>query len=804
MAQRFAILLLFLPLLIGESSLAEPNRPTVGLVLSGGGAKGFAHVGVLKTLDSLKIPIDYIAGTSMGGIVGGLYAVGYSAIELEKIARATDWEEVFSDMPTRRIMPFLQKRDVGRYQLEFGLKGLRPQPPSGLIFGQKIALLFNSLTFPFERTNHFDDLPIPFRCIAVDLVTGNEVVLDRGSLALAMRATMSIPTVFSPVEWGDSLLVDGGLVNNLPVDVVKAMGAELVIAVDVASDLKPRDQLTSGLAVLEQSLAIYDRVRWSNNRNSVDLYIRPDISEFSVADFQETKVIRLIQQGEKAAREKIAELIALQRRHNLYRAESENRSIAYSPDTRVHSISVYGNTTFPTDVILQNLNIAPGDTFSTGRLREGLAVLKAGGKFSQVQYELTPVNEGDMKISVHVREIDAPLIHGIYIRGNRSLPFSFIYRLIGLNPGDRLDVEQLNWRLMQIYALGYFETLVYNISPVDANHIALHFSIKELPVRRLRVGIRYDDRHKLVGAVSLLGTNLLLPGLRVENELQFAGLTRFNQRISYPSRYMNLPVYPYLFLNYKNIPTYIYDYYGTRIAGYNDRAVRWGGGLGILAGKGAHAELEFREEWLNIKPSVGLDDPLLFPRWKERLRQFRSTVIIDNLDDVLLPRDGVYLRAEHEQSWIRFGSKISYRSSSIRADFYQTLAQRHTLHTSFFFGTGKNQPLYKFFNLGHPQQFLGLNYDQLLANRLSMIRLDYRYMLRSDVFVSLIANTCPTYTYRFDNFDYTSEWIIGYGLAIKFVSPVGPIDVYYTRSDRSPFITDQKQSKIYFTMGYQF
>ena len=194
------------------------DRPSIGLVLSGGGARGFAHIGTLKLLDSLDIPIDYIAGTSMGGIIGALYAVGYSGKELERFVQEVSWDALFQDSAPRRMAPFFIRQEKGRFQFTFDMDNGLPRAMSGMIFGQKIMLKFLELLFPWERIHDFDDLPIPFRCVAADLITGNEVVLRSGSLTKAIRSTMSIPSLFSPVDWGDSLLVDGGMVESpLPV-----------------------------------------------------------------------------------------------------------------------------------------------------------------------------------------------------------------------------------------------------------------------------------------------------------------------------------------------------------------------------------------------------------------------------------------------------------------------------------------------------------------------------------------------------------------------------------------------------------
>ena len=204
------------------------------MVLSGGGSKGFAHIATLKALDSLNIPIDYIAGTSFGAIVGAMYALGYSGKQIEKMALATDWYEVQNDEPERKFLPYFRKKDTGKYQLDFGLKGVKPVAPTGLIYGQKIILELSKWTRNYEQVYDFDKFPIPFRCNAFDIISGKEVIIKEGSLANALRASISIPTIFAPVEWGDALLVDGGVANNLPVDIVKDMGADIILAIDVS------------------------------------------------------------------------------------------------------------------------------------------------------------------------------------------------------------------------------------------------------------------------------------------------------------------------------------------------------------------------------------------------------------------------------------------------------------------------------------------------------------------------------------------------------------------------------------------
>ena len=218
---------------IAEST--QNDRPRIGLVLGGGGARGAAHIGVLKELERMRIPVDAIAGTSMGAIIGGLYATGMNADELESLVSSMDWAAALSDKPARKDLSFRRKQDDREYpiNLELGLRGTDFVLPQGVIQGQKLDLLLRDLTSRASHVRDFDDLPIPFRAIASDIVAGEAVVLARGDLSQAIRASMSVPGVFTPASIGGRLLVDGGLIGNLPIDVMRSMGVDIVIAVDV-------------------------------------------------------------------------------------------------------------------------------------------------------------------------------------------------------------------------------------------------------------------------------------------------------------------------------------------------------------------------------------------------------------------------------------------------------------------------------------------------------------------------------------------------------------------------------------------
>jgi NTE family protein len=290
-----------------------PPRPRICLVLSGGGARGMAHIGVLKVLEELKIPIDCIAGTSVGAIVGGLYASGMTAQQIDATMRSLDWQEAFRDAPPRQDLAFRRKQDDRNFlvQLPLGLKHGKILLPKGLIQGQKLQETLRQLTLPFNNSTEFDSLPTPFRAVATDLETGSAVLLERGDLAIAMRASMSAPGVFTPVELNGRLLVDGGLAENLPINVARSMHADVLIVSDVSFPLQPRASLDSALSISNQMLAIMLRKDTDRQRASLgpqDVLIVPNLGSATATDFSVPS--HVIAGGEAAARDAVTRLLA--------------------------------------------------------------------------------------------------------------------------------------------------------------------------------------------------------------------------------------------------------------------------------------------------------------------------------------------------------------------------------------------------------------------------------------------------------------------------------------------------------------
>ncbi len=307
----------------------QVTRPTVGLVLSGGGARGAAHVGVIKVLDDLQVPVDFVAGTSMGAIVGGLYASGMTADELVHVIETADWSALLTDRPPRAQRSFRRKSDDIGFLVDFDL-GIDKSGlifPEGFIQGQNLEIALKRMVLPAISIDDFDELPIPFRAVATDIVTGEAVVIDSGDLAAAMRASMSAPGIFKPVRSDGRILVDGGVANNLPVQIVRDMGADILIVVDVGFPLLSEEQLGSALAVTKQMLTILINGRAQDQialLDADDILISPNLGDFGSQDFQ--RLIEAQHLGTEKARElsgRLAELSISNEQYLAYRKRVE-------------------------------------------------------------------------------------------------------------------------------------------------------------------------------------------------------------------------------------------------------------------------------------------------------------------------------------------------------------------------------------------------------------------------------------------------------------------------------------------------
>ena len=435
--------------LLAAPPVSEPPKPRIGLVLSGGAARGLAHIGVLKALEEQGIKIDAIAGTSMGAVIGGLYASGYKIDELEKLALDIDWQQALSDAPPRKDVPFRRKQDdrdfLVKQKLSFrddGSLGL----PLGVIQGQNLALLLESLLAHASDIRDFDKLPIPFRAVATDIVSGEKRVFRKGNLPQAIRASMSIPAVFAPVEVNGQLLVDGGMVDNIPLDVAREMGVDIAIVVDIGTPLRNRKQLATVIDVLNQSITLMTQRNSQEQLATLhpnDILIQPPLAGFGVTDFGRAQ--EMIDAGYRATRILDARLTALRPAE----PASPQLTAARDPSQRtplISAIKVENDSKVDDSVIRYYIRQPLGEPLDLGRLQTDMGTLYGLDYFEQVHYRVVHKGrDNTLVISARGKRSGTDYLRlGLNLsddmRGDSAFNLGASYRINGIN---RLGAEWL-------------------------------------------------------------------------------------------------------------------------------------------------------------------------------------------------------------------------------------------------------------------------------------------------------------------------------------------------------------------------
>ena len=380
-----------------------PGRKSVGLVLSGGGAKGAAQLRVIKAIEDAGIPIDYIAGTSIGSILGGLYSVGYTVEEIEELFTTMNWFDVFTDRRERSQQLFANKQKDDSYMFDVMLSTDDISMPSGIVRGDKFMDQLNELLLGYQHMESFDDLPIPFACVSYDMNTGSEYVARSGNLALAIRASMSIPGVFKPVRYKDMVLVDGGVYNNFPVDVIRDMGADIVIGVDLSDGIRTDKDVENMVIIFEQITTFLGRDKFEANKADCDYYIHPEVAPYSAASFSAEAVDSLVMRGQREADAHRDGLQQLRREIGLpegYRPPKREKH--YSADTplRIGAIHLKGFNPMERRIISKYLDLKPYTTVTRKEFNRNIEQIRNLGGFDFVKYSLSHNAPYDLTIGV--------------------------------------------------------------------------------------------------------------------------------------------------------------------------------------------------------------------------------------------------------------------------------------------------------------------------------------------------------------------------------------------------------------------
>ncbi len=479
------LLLASCPVLAQEQApTAAPNRrPTLGLVLEGGGALGLAHVGVITWLEEHHIPVNYVAGTSMGGLVGGAYATGIGASGLRHLVASINWDEVMSGRIPYPDLSFRRKEDARDYpnNLEFGLRN-GVQFPAGFNAGQHVSLIIDRFTLPYSEIGSFNDLPIPFACVATNLVTGKAEVFRSGSLSSALRATMSIPGVFTPVTGKDGTFADGGLLNNIPVDIAKKMGADIVLGVHLETAPLSPDAKLNTFAVLGRSVEVMISANELRSMEDADLMITVPLSKYSSMDFKHAKEIIQAGYDAAAAKEKVLSSFSVdQVTWNQYLAAREARRKSIPVPEFVAVSGANGNLS---QQVQTHMSPIAGKPINFEELNQRILELNGLGRFSSVNYSLTEKNgQPGLTMNTNEKSYAPPLVQPlILIDGSNfeNAQFNLGARITFLDVGGFRSEWRNDFILFSEYGLR--SEYYHPFTPTSRWFIAPRGSIDDVPL----------------------------------------------------------------------------------------------------------------------------------------------------------------------------------------------------------------------------------------------------------------------------------------------------------------------------------
>jgi NTE family protein len=400
--QKKILLSILLTILTVGTLLAQ--RPKVGLVLSGGGAKGISHIGILQAIDSAGLKIDYLTGTSMGSILGGLYAIGYSGKDIERISDNLDWDAILSNKPNYEDISIDEKDEYGQYSVEIGMKKFKPQIATGLIESEELWLTLNQLFLPVYNIKDFSKFNIPFKCIATDLSDGKAVVLSEGEIVTATRSSMAIPSVFTAIDYESTKLVDGGIIRNFPVTDIKEMGADIVIGVNLFTGLPEISKLNNLLDVFYQITQYRDAEDLVHEKKLCNLIIEPPVIEYSAGSFDATDEIMKIGK----------EIGKIYYPYFKHLADSLNAvyPVNYNPYGRlpkvdnivIDEIAIEGIKNTSKSLLLDKIQIKPGHAYTANQINKGFRKAYSSRYYDNVYYELKPTSPGHAKLVCKVKE----------------------------------------------------------------------------------------------------------------------------------------------------------------------------------------------------------------------------------------------------------------------------------------------------------------------------------------------------------------------------------------------------------------
>jgi len=752
--QLFFLLIFFVTISIKVDAQVKDSlqRPKIGLVLSGGGAKGLAHIGVLKVLEEAGIRPDYITGTSMGSIIGGLYALGYTADELSQINSDANWVTLLSDRIALNKIVMEEKYESKRYMFSFPIRNYKFKLPSGLIEGQQLEMYFGDLVWPLSEQESFDNFPIPFHCMSVDMISGETIEFDSGNFAESIRASMSIPSVFAPKRIDSLLLVDGGITKNFPVEEVRRMGADYVIGVYVGyKEEVTSEDLFSLSDLLSRATALSGINDAKVQIGDVDLLIVPDLEGYGASDFMKAKKIEL--KGEEAARLKEEELKSL----------AEKFALNYSPVSKV-----------------------------------------------------------DLPEKILINKID--------VENTRYMKKDFVIGQSGLIEGKYINNKELNEAIDNIYGTHYFKKATYRLIKNSDDSYNVILKLKEKTRAFLNLAPSFDNMLGTGVATNLTLRNYLIPSSHVIATLNIAENpgARFELNKYFGSK-QRLIINTFFHWNLNELPFYVNSF---DMGQYDRTTTDFGFGIKYSIGLNRQIGTSINYEYNRFRPYENLKSYLA----EENLEYYQISAYAYNAyfktnttDNLYFPRKGVKLDIEYKYV---FSQKPEYNNGNdytidegifpvdladfnslyLNLDYYINPLKPVILNLGTTMGTTTSEKnLSGFYMVGGSHfdsrynyiPFAGLNYGEIMAQNVAIVRAGIDVEVFQKLFLSFNANIGIDSDTAEGILDFVKDspfesYMKGMSFGLKFDSVIGPIQVKIADNDFDNSV------RWYLSLGYPF
>ncbi|MEJ2542644.1 MAG: patatin-like phospholipase family protein [Calditrichaceae bacterium] len=796
-----------------KSNLKTLNREKIGLVLSGGGARGLVHLGVIEALEKNNIPIDLIVGTSIGSLIGGLYASGYTCDEIRQILKSVNWDDIYKDSAQRTTLfpSQIDKRD--RYLISVRFDGLSPFIPSSFTPGQKILSFLSEqfLRARYQVYNDFDDLKIPFRAVATDLVSGKQIIMKNGNLAEAINASLAVPLLFSAVEKDSMLLVDGGLISNLPVQAALDEGAQKTIAVDATARLREKDDVLVPWKLVDQATTIMSASSTAIDRGKADVVIQPVLEKFPSDRFEDiddlieigkTNTEAQIQKIRKIASYSIhlpdtlfhidsisikiddqsvsindfpvcSELVDSQTNRNsiinamdsilyygYYKSIQTNLiqhdslvSIAcdlqeFSP---IHDIFISGNKVISGEQIRDSLSIQLNQKLNYQKLQNDIKNII--NLYRQKGYSLASIDriKWDDQVGSLYIIIDEGIIEEIEIEGNKSTKSYVIDREFKYQKNKVFNWRPIQQSIQNVYATNLFERVNVDVVKTDSSTNLLVKVHEKSPIVA-RLGGKYDNDRRIQAYVELSHENIWGSGMQVDF------LARMGMRDGYVGLGINEDR---IFLSNYNFGVKIYNKWEINHAGnpgdpegrYREERTGLRIQLGRQVRRLGQLIAEFRQEYIEDE----LYDGEFENSQSNELRTIRLQASSDKRDRRDFPTTGIYnYWAWESGSPLVIETKESYTKALINLEGYYTFQAYNTWHLKLFVGYGDNTlPFPEYFRLGGLHSFFGLIENEYYGRQLFSTSAEYRYRLPFNMGNNnLLIND----TYLLIRYDFAGIW----------------------------------------------